>query len=124
MSRTGKIVFSVLGLVVLVMVLALSRGKDNSAYFGSTTVPKDSSLRYNIQIEPTSIDPQLPNDNPSYTVADSMFDGLTEYHPQTLEPIAAIATHFEVNADSTQFTFYLRGHKSPKGIRFPNRDDL
>src|SRR6185369_5399201 len=124
MSRTGKIVFSVLGLIVLVMVLALSRGKDSSPYFGSTTAPSDSSLRYNLQVEPVSIDPQVPKDNYSNAVSDTMFDGLTEYHPQTLEPIAAIATHFEANADSTQFTFYLRGHKSPKGIRLPNRDDL
>ena len=124
MSRNGKIIFSVLGLGVLVMVLALSRGKDSGPYFGSTTAPTDDSLKYNILIEPTSIDPQLPKDNSSNAVADAMFDGLTEYHPQTLEPIAAIATHFEANADSTQFTFYLRGHKSPKGTRLLSRDDL
>ena len=124
MSRNGKIIFSVLGLIVLAMVLALSRVKDSSPYFGSTTAPTNGSLKYNILIEPTSIDPQLPKDNNSFVVADAMFDGLTEYHPQTLEPIAAIATHFEANADSTQFTFYLRGHKSPKGTRLLTRDDL
>jgi ABC-type oligopeptide transport system substrate-binding subunit len=124
MNRGRKIILSVLGLVVLVLVLALSRGKDNSPYFGSTTAQGNSRLNYNILAEPPSIDPQIPNDNNSNIVSDAMFDGLTEYHPQTLEPIAAIATHYEANPDSTQFTFYLRGHKSPKGVRLPNRDDL
>src|SRR5581483_4033105 len=123
MKLAGKIAVISICLVVLIVLLVNAR-KDSSPYIGTTKPSSQTRLVYNIMTEPTTIDPQIPNDNVSNAIADSMFDGLTEYHPQTLEPIAALATHYEVNADSTQFTFYLRGHKSPKGIRLPNRDDL
>jgi oligopeptide transport system substrate-binding protein len=38
----------------------------------------------------------------------ALFEGLVEYDPQTLEPIPAIAERWETNAESTEFTFYLR----------------
>ena len=47
-----------------------------------------------------------------------------KYHPKTHDPMAALATHYETNADNTQFTFYLRGHASPRGIKLPNTDTL
>ena len=49
----------------------------------------------------------------------SLFEGLTDCRPQTLEPIAALATHYKVNPDQTQFTFYLRGHGNPRGTALP-----
>ncbi|HEX2652176.1 MAG TPA: peptide ABC transporter substrate-binding protein [Xanthobacteraceae bacterium] len=57
-------------------------------------------------------------------IINALFDGLTKFHPVTLEPMAALATHFETNSEATRFTFYLRGHPHPRGIRFPNTDDL
>ncbi|MCL5743383.1 MAG: peptide ABC transporter substrate-binding protein [Acidobacteria bacterium] len=38
--------------------------------------------------------------------------------------MAALATHVESSADATEFTFYLRGHPRPKGVRLPDLDDL
>ena len=40
-------------------------------------------------------------------IINALFDGLTKFHPLTLEPMAALATHYEVNGNSTRFTFYL-----------------
>ena len=57
-------------------------------------------------------------------IINTLFDGLTKFHPATLQPMAALATHYEVNAGSTRFTFYLRGHQRPRGTRFANTDDL
>src|SRR6476659_9101829 len=39
-------------------------------------------------------------------------------------PMAALATHYEANADFTQFRFYLRGHPAPRGVRLPRSADL
>jgi ABC-type oligopeptide transport system substrate-binding subunit len=38
--------------------------------------------------------------------------------------MAALATHYEVNSDFTQYRFYLRGHSRPRGIKLPNTDTL
>jgi ABC-type oligopeptide transport system substrate-binding subunit len=57
-------------------------------------------------------------------IINALFDGLTKFHPTTLEPMAGLATHYETNADQTQFTFYLRGHPNPRGIKLPNTDTL
>ena len=57
-------------------------------------------------------------------IINALFEGLTKMHPVTLEPLAGLATHYESNPDRTRFTFYLRGHPSPRGIRLPNSDTL
>ena len=38
--------------------------------------------------------------------------------------MAGLATPYEVNSDTTRFTFYLRGHPSPRGMKLPTLDDL
>jgi oligopeptide transport system substrate-binding protein len=53
-----------------------------------------------------------------------MFEGLTQYHPRLPEPMAALATHYEVSPEQDQFTFYLRGHPAPRGVRLPNAENL
>jgi oligopeptide transport system substrate-binding protein len=49
----------------------------------------------------------------------ALYDGLVEYHPKTLEPTPALAQRWEVNNDSSEFTFYLR----PNG-RWSNGDPI
>src|ERR1044071_7834996 len=53
-----------------------------------------------------------------------MFESLTNYHPTGGPPMAALATHYEVNGDYTKFKFYLRGHERPRGIKLANTDTL
>jgi oligopeptide transport system substrate-binding protein len=93
-------------------------------YFGRTAPPSEQRLVYNNALEPESLDPARVFSTNAFHIVDALFDGLTKYHPQTLEPIAALATHYETNADRSQFTFYLRGHPSPHGARLPNTDTL
>ena len=45
-------------------------------------------------------------------------------HPQTSQPLAGIATHYEVESNHTRFTFYLRGHPKPRGNRLPDTNSL
>ena len=44
-----------------------------------------------------------------------LFDGLTEYHPETAQPIPALAERWEPNADNSEFTFHLRDAKWSNG---------
>jgi hypothetical protein len=53
-----------------------------------------------------------------------LFEGLTSFHPYTLESTAALATHYETSQDGTRLTFYLRGHPRPRGRRFLNTSSL
>src|SRR5262249_31292308 len=39
--------------------------------------------------------------------------------PQTMEPIAGVATHCEVSPDGMCVHLYLRGHAEPRGIPLP-----
>src|SRR4029453_3947920 len=71
-----------------------------------------------------TLDPGKTNGAQDGYIVIAMFEGLTSCHPQTLEPMAALATHYEMNADHTQFTFYLRGHPTPRGTRLPNTNPL
>ena len=37
-----------------------------------------------------------------------LYDGLTEYHPETGQPIPSLAERWEPNSDNSAFTFHLR----------------
>src|ERR1039458_6937888 len=93
-------------------------------YFGNTAPPSHESLVVDNLEEPTSLDPVLAYTNTDINMADCLFEGLVQRGPVTGSPMAALATHYEVSADGMQYTFYLRGHPHPRGIRLPNSDSL
>jgi len=93
-------------------------------YFGATTPPGRQQLVYANGNEPDIFDPATYAGGTEMRIINALFDGLTKFHPVSLAPMAALATHYEANADATRFTFYLRGHPHPRGMRFPNTDDL
>ena len=109
---------------VLAGVLALAGCSTGGQYFGKTEPPDDERLVYANAAEPETLDPQKSTGVPESHILDALFEGLTKYHPKTLEPIAALATHYETNADNTQFTFYLRGNPNPRGTKLPNTNTL
>jgi ABC-type oligopeptide transport system substrate-binding subunit len=49
----------------------------------------------------------------------ALFEGLLSRDPDTLEPGAALATHYEIDTSLTSFTFFLRGHPNPGGTKLP-----
>ena len=98
--------------------------REQHEYFGETTMPSTRRLVFENGGEPESLDPArciLDVETPPLS---ALFEGLTGRHPVTGEPIAALATHYEVNDTCTQLTFYLRGHRKPDGVRLPNTSDL
>ncbi len=110
--------------LALSSLIIISACTSSGSYFGRTTPPDGQRLIFENAAEPETLDPQKSTGVPESHVIDALFEGLTKYHPKTLEPMAALATHYETNADNTQFTFYLRGHPAPRGIKLPNTDTL
>lgn len=98
--------------------------RSDSAWFGSTVVPKQGKLVHILNGEVESLDPAKSTGSYEFYVMPALFEGLTQYHPALPTPMAALATHYEVNSDFTQFRFYLRGHPAPKGERLPSAADL
>src|SRR6266516_3343549 len=114
---------NVTALAVLVALSAIALGctasASNSAFFGKATPPRDNVLRYVSGSEPQSLDPQIPTSQPDARICMALYEGLTEYDPKTTAPIPALAERWEVNKDSSEFTFHLRHN-----ARFSNRDPI
>jgi ABC-type oligopeptide transport system substrate-binding subunit len=79
-----------------------------SQYFGKTDPPDGQILRYISGSEPESLDPQISTGQPEARFYMAIYDGLTEIHPQTAQPIPGIAERWEANSDNTEFIFHLR----------------
>ena len=88
--------------------LSCNVASSNELYFGKTDPPARNILRYVTGEEPESLDPVVSNGQPEARIYMALYDGLVEYHPKTLAPIPALATHWRANNDSSEFTFYLR----------------
>jgi oligopeptide transport system substrate-binding protein len=88
-------------------------------YFGKSTPPRTQTLVYEIAGEPGSLDPATCLGNTEVYVMPALFEALVSRHPETFEPIAGLATHYELDASLTEFTFFLRGHPSPTGTKLP-----
>jgi ABC-type oligopeptide transport system substrate-binding subunit len=72
---------------------------------------------FQLGTEPDTLDPALSQAGSEEFILPSLFEGLLTLHPTTNEPQAALATHYQSDSAQTQFTFYLRGHSQPTGIR-------
>jgi peptide/nickel transport system substrate-binding protein len=99
-----------LGAVSLVTMLALS------ACGGSASEPAASGgepvtggdLTIGTYLDPTCIDPQQIGTNASLSVTRQIVDSLTDQDPDTGEIVPWLADSWEINEDSSVFTFSLR----------------
>ena len=108
------IIFGLIGWMVGCAVSA-----SNTTFFGKTNPPPDNVLRYVSGSEPESLDPQIATGQPEARICMALYEGLTEYDPKTTAPIPALAERWEVNKDSSEFTFHLRHN-----ARFSNGDPI
>ena len=101
--------------------MALASCGRREPYFGNSTPPPTQTLVYEIAGEPSSLDPAtcLGIGNCEGQVMPALFEGLLSLDPHTLEPRAGLATHYQVDDNLTEFTFFLRGHPSPTGTKLP-----
>jgi hypothetical protein len=52
----------------------------------------------------------------------ALFECLVSSDPVKLEPLAGLATHYQVDPGLAEFTFFLRGHRNPRGAKLPGGD--
>lgn len=88
-------------------------------WFGVISPPAGQTLRYISGAEVESLDPQMSSSQVDARIDISMFEGLLEYHPKTLEPIPGIAERWTSNGDASEFVFFLRHN-----ARFSNGDPI
>ncbi|MDQ3802655.1 MAG: peptide ABC transporter substrate-binding protein [Acidobacteriota bacterium] len=99
---------SLLAAALPLLLTSCASTSASSEYFGKTEPPRGQVLRYISGSEPESLDPQVGTGQPEARIYMALYEGLVEYHPQTMEPIPAIAESWESSPDSTVFTFRLR----------------
>src|SRR5688500_478196 len=58
--------------------------------------------------EVKSLDPAIVTGQPENRMINALFEGLVQWHPETLEPIPGVAERWEVSDDKLQYTFFLR----------------
>ncbi|HKY21390.1 MAG TPA: peptide ABC transporter substrate-binding protein [Vicinamibacterales bacterium] len=95
---------------------------EHSRYFGKTEAPEGQVLRYVSGSEPESLDPQVSSGQPEARLHLGLFDGLTEYHPETGQAIPALAERWEPNGDNSEFTFHLRDARWSNGDPITSHD--
>jgi oligopeptide transport system substrate-binding protein len=75
-------------------------------------------LIYDLGTEPGSLDPATSLGGSEAYVLPALVEPLLSRHPESMEPAAGLATHYEMDAGRTEITFFLRGHRSPAGAKF------
>jgi oligopeptide transport system substrate-binding protein len=79
-----------------------------STYYGKVVVPRSQEFRWSDGGLPQTFDPAFAAAPPDTDAVRALFEGLTEYDPQTLAPVPAVATRWESSSEGRVWTFYLR----------------
>jgi oligopeptide transport system substrate-binding protein len=93
------------------MSLTLTGCFENSEgepYYGHVTAPQAQEFRWSDGGLPQTFDPALAAAPPDTDAVRALFEGLTDYDPDTLAPVPGVATRWESSADGREWTFYLR----------------
>ena len=104
---------------MLVGSLSCAASARNEEFFGKTDPPRDNVMRYITGDEPESLDPHLSSGQPEARIFMSLYEGLVEYDPKTMDPVPAIAERWDENNDSSEFVFHLR-----RNARWSNGDSI
>ncbi len=101
-----------LAVVVALSVIITSGGcfesEEGEPYYGQVRVPRGQEFRWSDGGLPQTFDPALAAAPPDTDVVRALFEGLTDYDPQTLAPVAGVAARWEATADNRVWTFHLR----------------
>lgn len=103
----------------LIVVTGCAKAASHSKYFGKVAPLENQELRYISGDEPESLDPQVSSGQPEARLYLAIYDGLTEIHPQTSEPIPSMAERWESLHENTEFIFHLRAN-----LRWSNGDPI
>jgi oligopeptide transport system substrate-binding protein len=98
---------------VLLVVMSLTGGgcfldHEVEQYYGRAVTPRTQEFRWSDGGLPQVFDPALAAAAPDTDAVRAIYEGLTEYDPQTLAPVPGVAARWESSADSREWTFHLR----------------
>jgi oligopeptide transport system substrate-binding protein len=79
-----------------------------STYYGKVMTPAKQEFRWSNGGLPQTFDPAFAAAPPDTDAVRALFEGLTDYDPQTLAAVPGVATRWESSNDSRVWTFYLR----------------
>jgi oligopeptide transport system substrate-binding protein len=102
--RVGAVCF----LMFAVTLAGCFTGHEPTTYYGRVIVPRSQEFRWSDGGLPQTFDPAFAAAAPDTDAVRALFEGLTDYDPQTLAPVPAVAKRWESSADSRVWTFYLR----------------
>ena len=97
----------------LLLILCLTHsgcfsGEEPSTYYGAVNPPGLQEFRWSDGGLPQTFDPAFAAAPPDTDAVRALFEGLTDYDPQTLAPVPAVATRWESSHENRVWTFYLR----------------
>jgi oligopeptide transport system substrate-binding protein len=115
---TRKRALPLLAAAVLVLAAAgCGKSSSNGNSGGNTTsggaIPNGGTMTFPLYANPVSMTPLHGQESEGVNVEKSVFAGLVDYDPETLDVVPSIAKSWEANSDNTVFTFHLRS-----GVKF------
>lgn len=102
--RVGAVCF----LMLAVTLAGCFTGHEPTTYYGRVIVPRSQEFRWSDGGLPQTFDPAFAAAAPDTDAVRAIFEGLTDYDPQTLAPVPAVAKRWESSSDNRVWTFYLR----------------
>lgn len=94
--------------LVLCLVHTGCFNEEPTTYYGKSVPPRAQEFRWSDGGLPRTFDPAFAAAPPDTDAVRALFEGLTDYDPQTLAPIPAVATRWESSHEGRVWTFYLR----------------
>ena len=88
-------------------------------FYGRVKPPRAQEFRWSDGGLPRVFDPALAAAPPDTDAVRALFEGLTDYDPQSLELVAAVAVRWESSPDRRRWTFHLR-----RDARWSNGDPV
>lgn len=82
--------------------------KEPEPYYGQAAKPQAAELRWSAGGVPKIFDPARAVVAPDTDAVRALYEGLTEYHPQTLEPLPGVALRWEATDGKRLWKFHLR----------------
>lgn len=83
-------------------------GEEGEVFYGRVAVPRAQEFRWSDGGLPRVFDPARAAAAPDTDAVRALFEGLTDYDPQTLKPVAGVASRWESAEDDRVWTFHLR----------------
>jgi oligopeptide transport system substrate-binding protein len=107
-TRTQIIVTGLLLVVLSIAPTGCFVDESYQPYYGRVVVRSSQDFRWIDGGLPQTFDPAFAAAPPDTDLVRAIFEGLTDYDPQTLAPVPGVATRWESSDEGRTWTFHLR----------------